>query len=149
MSARLLNVSMPDRPNWTFSANDLVDNSPLAVIEWDAELRSSLWSKRAEEIFGWSAEEVRGRRLQDLAFIHEDDQARVAGVLEPFLAGQLPWVVFQCRSHRKDGSVAYCVWYCTSVHDASGKLLRILTQVLDVTERELALTRLEESERRF
>ncbi|WP_224241950.1 PAS domain S-box protein [Hyalangium gracile] len=149
MSAQPLNVSKLVRPQWTFSANDLADNSPLAVIEWDAEFKVSLWSRRAVEIFGWGEEEVRGKRMQDMFFVHEDDRPRVSEVMDRFFRGEMPWVVSQFRTYRKDGSVAHCVWYCSSIRDATGKLLCILTQALDVTERELALARLEESERRF
>jgi two-component system NtrC family sensor kinase len=146
MTALPLNVSLPD---WTFSANDLAENSPLAIIEWDTAFRVSLWSRRATEMFGWSEDEVRGRHPSELAFVHKEDLPRVSEVMGRFYAGELPWVVAQFRNIRKDGSIAHCVWYCTSIRDAAGKLQCILTQALDVTEREQALARLEESERRF
>ncbi|MBL7598941.1 PAS domain S-box protein, partial [Escherichia coli] len=38
------------------------DNSPLAIVEFDAELRVIGWSNGAERLFGWSAAEVLGRR---------------------------------------------------------------------------------------
>ena len=38
-----------------------VENSPLAVIEWDHACRIQRWSAQAERIFGWSADEVMGR----------------------------------------------------------------------------------------
>ena len=40
----------------------LIENSPLAVIEWDREFRIQRWSPQAEVIFGWKAEEVVGKR---------------------------------------------------------------------------------------
>jgi PAS domain S-box-containing protein len=149
MSARPLNVPKPDRPNWTFSASELADNSPLAVIEWDAEFRVSLWSQRAVELFGWTEEEVRGKRPDEMRFVHPDDEARVRGLMGRFFQGEQPWLVVQCRTFRKDGTIAHCEWYCSSIRDASGALQRVLTQALDVTGRELVLARLEESERRF
>ena len=148
MSARPSKLPRPD-PHWTFSANDLADTSPLAIIEWDAHFRVSVWSKRATELFGWSEEEVRGKHLRELSFVHKDDEARVWDVMERFYAGEMPWVSLQFRTTRKDGLVAHCVWYCTAIRDPSGKLACILTQVLDVTGREQALAQLEESERRF
>ena len=39
-------------------------NSPLGMIGWDEEFRIIQWSKRAEEIFGWSAEEVMGKTTE-------------------------------------------------------------------------------------
>jgi two-component system NtrC family sensor kinase len=149
MSARPLNVPTSARPHWTFSASDLADNSPLAIIEWDAESRISLWSRRAAEIFGWTEEEIRGKTPREMGFIYEEDEARVGEMMRRLFLGESPWGVLQFRTYRKDRSLAHCVWYCTAVRDASGKLLCILTQALDVTERELALARLEESERRF
>jgi PAS domain S-box-containing protein len=148
MSARLSKLPRPD-PHWTFSANDLADTSPLAIIEWDAHFRVSVWSKRATELFGWSEEEVRGKHLRELSFVHKDDEARVWDVMDRFYAGEMPWVSLQFRTTRKDSFVAHCVWYCTAIRDPSGKLACILTQVLDVTGREQALAQLEESERRF
>ncbi len=144
-----LNALKPERPQWTFSASDLAENSPLAIIEWNAEFKVSQWSQRAVELFGWTEDEVRGKRLQDMAFVHKEDEARVQEILARFSAGELPWLVIQFRSYRKDGSIVHCMWYYTSIRDASGELLCILTQALDVTERESALARLEESERRF
>ena len=41
------------RTNTILSAH--FDNTPLAVIEWDTELRIVRWSGQAEAIFGWSA----------------------------------------------------------------------------------------------
>ncbi|MBN1206066.1 MAG: PAS domain S-box protein [Myxococcaceae bacterium] len=149
MSARPLNALLPDRPDWAFSANDFAENSPLAVIEWDSEFRVRLWSQRAEEIFGWTGEEVRGKSPRELAFTHKEDEARVTQEMERFIAGELPWLVLQFRTHRKDGTIIHCEWYFSAVRDGSGKVLRVLTQALDVTQREQALARLEESERRF
>ena len=38
-----------------------LENSPMAVIEWDREFRVVRWSPMAEQIFGWSAAEVIGK----------------------------------------------------------------------------------------
>ncbi|KFE67567.1 PAS domain S-box protein [Hyalangium minutum] len=149
MSARPSKLPKPEDPHWTFSANDLADTSPLAIIEWDTHFRVSVWSRRATELFGWSEEEVRGKHLRELSLVHKDDEARVWEVMDRFCAGEMPWVSLQFRTSRRDGFVTHCVWYCTAIRDPSGKLACILTQVLDVTGREQALAQLEESERRF
>ena len=35
-----------------------LDNSPLAVIEFDPEFRIIRWSDAAERLFGWTADEL-------------------------------------------------------------------------------------------
>ena len=46
-----------------------VENTPLAVIEWDHEFRVLRWSPAAQKLFGWKAEEVLGKRFSDWEFV--------------------------------------------------------------------------------
>ena len=52
--------------NSTFLLAQLLENSPLAVIEWDSDFRVSRWSRSAERLFGWKAEEVLGKHVNDV-----------------------------------------------------------------------------------
>jgi len=38
-----------------------IEPTPLGVVEWSAELRVKRWSPQAEEIFGWTLDEVLGK----------------------------------------------------------------------------------------
>ena len=115
-----------------------MDNSPLAVIEWGPDMRLVRWSGAAERVFGWRAEEVLGKQMEDLRWIHEEDQAQVAEVSGELQSGSNPRRFSYNRNYRKDGSVAHCEWYNSSMVDESGALRSILSLVLDVTERERA-----------
>jgi PAS domain S-box-containing protein len=116
-----------------------VENSPLGVIEWDADIRIIRWSKEAENIFGWTAEEVLGKRInQEFPFVHVEDQAIVSQVVEELFNTSIQRRVSFNRNYRKDGSIVYCEWYNSVLQDESGKVVSILTLVLDVTERTLA-----------
>src|SRR5579875_1845098 len=59
-----------------------VENSPLAVIEWDERLCVQYWSKQAERIFGYPAYEVLGRDAQSLGIVFHDDADDSARVTE-------------------------------------------------------------------
>ena len=61
------------RANSILSAH--FDNTPLAVIEWDTELRIVRWSGQAEAIFGWNADEALGRALAGWRLVYEEDEA--------------------------------------------------------------------------
>jgi PAS domain S-box-containing protein len=126
-----------------------VDNSPLAVIEWGPDMRLIRWSGAAERMFGWKAEEVLGKRIEDFRWVYDEDAQQVRGVSADLQTGADPQRFSANRNHCKDGSVAYCEWYNSSLVDESGNLRSILSLVLDVTERKRAEEALQENERQL
>ena len=115
-----------------------VENSPLAVIEWDSEFRVSRWSESAERLFGWKADEVIGKHVSDWHFVFDEDVDAVAQVTDRQRVGTELLGVQHNRNYTKDGSILYCEWYNSVLHDDSGKLVSVLSLVLDVTARKLA-----------
>ncbi len=111
-----------------------VDNSPLAVIEWDRECRVQRWSMQAEKIFGWRAEEVLGKSGRDWRFIYEEDMEKVRGAAKQLMDGTAPRKVVRNRNYTKCGEVILCEWYNSILADASGQVVSILSLVQDITE---------------
>lgn len=126
----------------------LVDHSPLAVIEWDSTFRVVRWSGSAERIFGWSSEEVVGRRPFEWKFVHPDDSAMVHQALEKLTGGR-ERVSLLNRNFTKFDDVVHCEWYNSVIFDQEGKMQRVLSLVADVTERMKVQMRLKHSEERF
>ena len=125
-----------------------VENSPLAVVEFDPRLTVIGWSSAAERLFGWTADEVLGRPVSALRWIHEDDLASVEQEASHLLSGERARSMLQNRNLHKSGAVIHCEWYNSGIRDESGTLLSILSQVLDVTERHRAEVKLREREAR-
>jgi PAS domain S-box-containing protein len=127
----------------------LLENSPLAVIEWSsADYRIVRWSDEATKVFGWTAEETVGRRIDELNWVYAEDWPLVEQVMAEMLSGNSPRNVNKNRNVRKDGSVIHCEWYNSTLHHSDGKF-SVLSLVLDVTERKRAEEALERSKQRL
>ena len=126
-----------------------IDNSPLAVIEFDPEFRIVRWSLEAERMFGWSSPEVIGRAIGELRWVHEDDAEVVQAVTLAMVDGRKPRNVTTNRNYNKDGATLYCEWYNSAIYDAQGRLTSIFSQVLDITVRKKAEEALRNSEARL
>jgi PAS domain S-box-containing protein len=115
-----------------------VENSPLAVIEWDSDFRVSRWSAAAERIFGWKPEEVIGKHFSEWHFVFDEDVDAVAQATNRQRVGAELQGVQRNRNYTKAGSVLHCEWYNSVLHDDAGRLVSVLSLVLDVTARRVA-----------
>ena len=115
-----------------------VESSPLAVVEWDSDFRVSRWSQSAERTFGWKAEEVIGKHVNEWRFVFADDVDAVALVTNRQREGVETHGVQRNRNYTKDGQILSCEWYNSVLKDNRGKLVSILSLVLDVTARQSA-----------
>jgi len=115
-----------------------VNNSPLALVEWDSFFRVSGWSRQAQRIFGWSPEDVRDKHWEDWGFVHEHDLGYVEECTRRLQEGVDEFNIIENRNYTRDGRVIYCRWYNSVLHDEDGNLVSILSQVEDVTLQRLA-----------
>jgi len=115
-----------------------VESSPLAVIEWDSDFRVSRWSKSAERLFGWNADDVIGKHVNEWRFVFADDVDAVALVTNRQREGVEVHGVQRNRNYTREGAVLFCEWYNSVLRDERGQLVSVLSLVLDVTAREKA-----------
>ncbi len=129
------------RANWMLSSH--IDNTPLAVLEWDRDFRLVRWSPQAERLFGWRAEEVLGMPIDGNPLLHEADRGAVAELLTRLMSGEEPRTTGQTRNNRKDGQTIWCEWYHSCLLDDEGNIVSILSFVQDVSSRIQAEERLQ------
>lgn len=112
-----------------------VENSPVAVVEWDSDFRVKRWSRQAEKIFGWKADEAIGKHPAEWQLIHPEDAEAVSSSVLKLLYGSEPRNISKHRNYTKDNSIIYCEWYNSAFMDESGTLVSILSLVLDISDR--------------
>ena len=123
-----------------------ISNSPLAIIEFDRLLRITRWSSEAQNVFGWSAEEILGKSITEFRWVYEEDINNVQQESIALRDGSRPRSLYKNRNYRKDGSVIECEWYNSAIYNDRGKLLSIFSQILDVTARNQAINSLQKME---
>ncbi|HSF73802.1 MAG TPA: PAS domain-containing protein, partial [Microcoleus sp.] len=62
-----------------------LENSPMAVVEWDKEFRVVQWSPMAEQIFGWTAAEAIGKYWHQWSIVYQEDFEEVCAVTNQLL----------------------------------------------------------------
>ncbi|MBI4396020.1 MAG: PAS domain S-box protein [Elusimicrobia bacterium] len=111
----------------------LIEVSPLAIVVLDEKGRVTAWNPAAERIFGWSEQEILGRRLP---IIPDGKEAEFQELLGAAMRG-LPPKGIELRRQRKDGVlVDVCLW--TAVLKDAGKIRSAVGILSDITERKRA-----------
>ena len=129
------------RTNTILSAH--FDNTPLAVIEWDTEMRIVRWSGQSEAIFGWRGAETLGRSLHGWRHVYEEDEPAVAHMFRGLFEGRERHATLLHRNYRKDGAVIWVEWHHSALRDDNGRVISILSLAQDVSSRIQAEERLQ------
>jgi protein-histidine pros-kinase len=112
-------------------AQQLLDETPDAIIATTVEGLVVFWNKGAEAIFGYSGSEAEGRLLTELV-VPEDRLDEGKRILTEALTSEV--VVHETIRRRKDSSLIYVDVSTRAVRDAAGKLEYILSHKKDVTQ---------------
>jgi PAS domain S-box-containing protein len=126
-----------------------MENSPLAIIEWDAEFRVSQWSAAAEEMFGWKKEETLNKNIESLNMIYPPDIPLVDGTISRLVSGREHRVVTSNRNLTKSGEVIECIWRNSVLLDEKGEMTSVMSLVEDITLRKKAEEAILGSERKL
>jgi PAS domain S-box-containing protein len=122
----------------------LVASSPIAIVVIDPDAVVQLWNPAAEKLFGWTEDEVLGRRVP---FIPDDRQPECLACRTETMKGKI--FTLQTQRNRRDGSIVDIRMTAAPLLDTSGGIARILVLCEDDTERKRAEAALLESTERL
>ena len=123
-----------------------VEQTPLAVMEWDLEVRVAKWNPGAVRIFGYSEAEALGRHF---SFLVPPEVREHIEQLEAALLAKRGGERSTNENITKAGQRILCEWYNTPLINAEGQVIGIASLAEDITERKRAEAALQESERRL
>lgn len=126
-----------------------IDNTPLAIVEWDANMRINRWSKKAEEIFGWTSDEMMGKDISAMHFVFDEDEKAVSGIIESLMGGSKSVNRNVNRNYTKSGEVIYCEWFASVLKNEKDETIALLALVQDITPRIKAAEAIERANERF
>jgi PAS domain S-box-containing protein len=123
------------------------DNSPLAIIRWDRNHRIERWSRKAEIIFGWTAQEIAEIDYPKWQFTYEEDLERVSKEFNSLYDSSTNnRIKSENRNYTKDGRIIDVEWSASAVFDSKGQLISVLTFAQDISDRKLKERQIEESQ---
>ena len=120
------------------------NTAPLAFVVWDMETRITDWNKKAEEVFGWSKQEVVGQSFFDI-IVPEKARRHVKMVVDRLRNGNLTSHSINANL-TKDGRTITCEWNNALLHDNDGNIIGAISIGLDITERLQSEKALQKSE---
>ncbi len=121
----------------------LVEQTPLAVIEWDMDFKVQEWNKAAENIFGYTKQEAIENHFE---FIVSQTALEQVHHLKSALLSQKGGTRIVTENITKDGKKIICEWYNNPLVAVNSEIFGVASLVLDITETELANATLQEQE---
>ncbi len=124
----------------------LLDAVGQAIVAIDLQGKVLYWNSGAEQLYGWSEQQVVGRKLREF-LISEDLWESADEIMSELRAGRSWSGEFPVR--HKEGTTFLVEVTDTPVVDNQGNVVGIIGVSTNITERKRAEARLRESERRL
>lgn len=124
----------------------LLNSSADAIVIYDMEGRAQHVSPSFTRMFGWTLEEVEGRRIP---FVPEAEMEPSMVIIRGIISDGTPCSGFETKRFTKDGRILDISISASRCRDHEGNPAGMLVILRDITDRKRAEKALRESEQRF
>ncbi|MEG4517694.1 MULTISPECIES: response regulator [unclassified Microcoleus] len=122
-----------------------IEASKMGTWDWNVLTGEVVWSEGHELLFGLEKGSFPGTYEAFFACIHQDDQASIAGAVALALENKIEYQ-YEFRVIWPDGSLHWIAGRGKFFDDDTGKSVRSIGVVWDITDRKLSAARVQESE---
>jgi PAS domain S-box-containing protein len=124
----------------------ILDRMPIACMTIDRSFQFTYWNPAAEQIFGYSFDEVRGKTPFET--ITDSSRKSIAEEIFHRLKNSCDSIAIETENLTKDGRIINCSWVTNALCTYDNKFLGVISMVVDHSEcleAKKALQRSEES----
>ncbi len=123
-------------------------NTPLVVVELDAQRRIKQWAGRAEAVFGWRAMEVLGKPIEEVRWVDAADLAVLRAAFAAATGEENAGRIVALRHLARDGGNRHMEWHISVLPGGNDLTETVLALGLDITEGEATAAELRRAQRR-
>ena len=109
------------------------ERAPIAVLELDGDGRIQRLNQTAENLFGWSSDELAQQRASMKALVHAESHAEFEAQWRQLIASRTPVAHLRLRNPRRDGLELVCEWNVTPLVNPEGGVVGVIAQGQDIT----------------
>jgi PAS domain S-box-containing protein len=109
------------------------ERAPIAVLELDAEGRIQRINQAAENLFGWSSDELAAGEAGVKHLVTPASHAEFDEMWRQLIASRAPVAHLRIRNPRRDGLELVCEWNVTPLVNPEGAVVGVIAQGQDIT----------------
>ncbi|PCI09085.1 MAG: hypothetical protein COB77_00935 [Gammaproteobacteria bacterium] len=110
-----------------------LQNTPLAIIEFDIDLNICEWNNAAETIFGYPHDEAIGENIMRLILLRNNSTN--TDKLWQRLLNHEALIGETIENKTKSGKPIFCQWFITPLTDKHNAIVGIAAMALDITDK--------------
>ncbi len=122
----------------------IVGSSPLAIVSVDRERLVTMWSRAAEQIFGWTAAEVLGRPYPLVPDSEREDFERLWDAVN---GEGVSFLAYESQRRRKDGSMVEVRIHSAPLFDEHQALIGSIALLEELTKTRALEERVRQSQK--
>lgn len=118
---------------------ELVQNANSMILRFDTAGRVTFFNEYAQEFFGYTEEEILGRKLSDTIVPEYDSEGQsIYNSLKNFFTTPEQYKNIAMENVLRNGERVVVAWTNRPIHGAEGKIIEFLSVGVDMTERRRA-----------